>query len=82
MKAKEMFEALGCECVENSDFYLIYIWIFKENGVQYEIEFSLEDKEVAITPTYNDEKIYFVLLEMKLLKAINQQCKELGWLDE
>ena len=82
MEAKEMFEALGYVCIYSDDYNLTYVKIFKENNVKYEIDFLLAEKEVTITPTYYDEQIYFVQLDKETIQVINQQCKELGWLDE
>lgn len=70
MTAKEMFEALGFKIYE------------EKQHIQYErnreddiaiISFIIEIKNVYINLRY---------LSSDLLKAINQQCKELGWLDE
>lgn len=71
--AKEMFEALGYGLVRNDEKYITYVDVLNEDLY---ISFSKEYKVVSGTPTYD----YF--LNMSILKAINKQCEELGWLDE
>ena len=65
--AKEMFEELGYKKT-NSEIEMI-IYNNSENELLY---FYLDTKDV------NVDNITFINIE--LLKAINQQCKELGWL--
>ncbi len=82
MKAKEMFEKLGYE--DKSYEYLNKDYIVYQNNatVIYTIIFVKEYKCIEITPTLNiDERrpVHFSRLDMKLLQAINQQVKELGW---
>ena len=72
MSAKDMFEELGYRITKNDDRDVIYICI--ENEDLY-IEFDKKYKVVDGCPTDD----YFC--DMPLLKAINQQCKELGWID-
>lgn len=70
MTAKEMFEKLGYERITlNEDLYLINYFIDE-----------LDDYISFV----NSKRIYIpdMSLSMDMLKAINQQCKELGWLDE
>jgi len=45
------------------------------NTKNEEIMFDLYNKVINITTTAGE-------IDMKLLKAINEKCKELGWLDE
>lgn len=76
--AKEMFEELGYELDDCSDFEgmakCLNYQINDLFGCMFkEITFYLETKEIGWDN---------VVLTMPLLKAINQQCKELGWLDE
>ena len=44
-----------------------------DNFDNYYIEFNLTQKKININGNY---------INLELLKAINQKCKELGWLDE
>ena len=69
MSAKEMFEKIGyTECIINSS--LIEYTNFRET------------KKVVFYKNIKQVLHYEEVLTMPLLKAINQQCKELGWLDE
>ena len=72
--AKEMFEKLG------------YEWAIFENEkgkckLRYEHK---DDFEKDIEFYVKDEEIYTscYILSKEVLKAMYQQCKELGWLDE
>lgn len=71
MNAKEMFEELGY--VKENEDKDGFDWRHKEiNYLVY--SFSLEDKTVMPSNMYT--------IDMSDLKAIYQQCKELGWIDE
>ena len=77
MTAKEMFEELGYELDDNSKFEsdakcLNYQIIEPFGCIFKEITFYLEDKEIGLDN---------VMITMPLLKAINQQCKELGCIE-
>lgn len=86
MSAKEMFEALGYKLIcwnsnfkEKKEYQFIY-----ENDEGRWIEFR---KDIFGNRLYmRFEKIFGNIVNSQLslneLKAINQQCKELGWLDE
>lgn len=43
------------------------------------VVFYLKIKQIRVYYVENDEDVF---IDMPLLKAINKQCKELGWLDE
>jgi hypothetical protein len=75
MSAKEMFEKLGYKYIEN-DRGIVYSK--SNNDSKLFIAFNKESKSV-----FKDD-INFVSydIDMQELKAINQQVKELGWLDE
>lgn len=77
MAAKGMFKELGYKCEEYDDF-IIYKDI-RNNLVKYEIVFNKYERCAELIPTCNGEVHYFVRLDRDLHKAINQQCKELGW---
>lgn len=74
MTAKEMFEKLGYEKTCHDEREIIYS-IYSDNVFIAEIEFDLQN-----------QTFYCACLDeawevgMKTLKAINQQCRELGWL--
>ena len=66
--AREMFEELGYEF--DPHHYSMTALIVYRKDLKY-IYFDA------------DKKIYIIgFIDMKLLQAINQQCKELWWLDE
>ena len=69
MTAKEMFEKLGYERITlGEDLYLINYFV---SEVDDYISF-VKDKHVYVPD---------MSLSMDMLKAINQQCKELGWIE-
>ncbi len=79
MTAKEMFEELGFVSLLPDSY----------NTVRYERhdDFSNDDVVVVfekdtknVSVFYQYDSIVPVSVNMELLKAINQQCKELGWL--
>lgn len=76
MNADEMFEKLGYEKEEIV------------NGFQYYLGDDLgDDKEIDfIENIHNKNKEIWIdsfhIITIQELKAINQKCKELGWLDE
>ena len=74
MSAKEMFGELGYHFVQGMD--CIYYETTK-NFDPYVIIFNV-DKTIVKKRFYSYEFEYITYAE---LKAINQQCKELGWLD-
>lgn len=81
-KADEMFEELGYEKTRDSEKYINYrkSMAFRDFT---DIEFNLQEKTVL--PMYENnvfKKITYQKIDMKELKAINEKCKELGWLDE
>ena len=76
-KADEIFEELGYKKEDRKNGYGS-IW-----GVQYtnkkediEIIFDYTDKQVC-TGALSNEPIY---IDMQELQAINEKCKELGWI--
>lgn len=74
MSAKEMFEKLGFEEPYHDDREIIY-YRCNSNTKIAEIEFDLYDKTFYCD--YLDEAME---VDMETLKAINQQCHELGWI--
>ena len=83
MKAKEMFEKLGYK-LKNED----------EWEIRYSNKHFISDTEYIIFEKINKNVENFIVsdspftpnqpltLNMKELQAINQQVRELGWLDE
>lgn len=64
-----MFVALGYK-LEETKARIIYI---HETFYRSKVIFYKNHKEFSYS---------YSIIELDLLKAINQQCKELGWLDE
>ena len=76
MTASEMFERLGYKRnVESKK--LIYTKNLKGMFRYIEITFDLTEKEIEL---YDDNEAYTV--NNTLLKAIDKQAEELGWLEE
>ena len=76
MNAEQMFERLGY--TRNLDSKkLIYTKALKGMFRYFEITFDLTEKEIEL---YDDLEAYTI--NNALLKAIQQQLKELGWLEE
>lgn len=67
MTAKEMFEELGWKKMYESQCSIIY-----EKGFRT-ISFLHQSNNVNVVDSSGH-------IDMKLLKAINKQCKELGWI--
>lgn len=76
MTAREMFEKLGYQRNEENE-KIIYLIETKGSFYYQEIIFNLLQKVIVI-----DGNFLEVAIENNLLKAINKQAKELGWLDE
>ena len=92
MKAEEMFESMGFK-KEKFDYFGLDRFVYKKPIVDegdYLYTFVvLFDKEEKITTVYCNEYTEDYddydappAIDMELLKAINQQCRELGWIDE
>lgn len=90
MTAQEMFESMGFK-KEKFDYFGLDRLVYKKSIVDegdYLCTFVvLFDKEEKITSVYCDEYSEDYddydapsAIDMELLKAINKQCKELGWL--
>ncbi len=85
MSAKEMFEALGYELDDCSNFEgdacCLNYQIIKDYCIKREITFYLKGAGLQKEQFYIGFSDVGYLTKNEL-KAINQQCKELGWLDE
>lgn len=77
MSAKEMFGKLGYEIVQNDMNWLRY-GINTSEWYACFIDFNLREKNIEIT---NKVDTFGKSIELEELKAINQQCKELGWIE-
>lgn len=80
MNAREMFEELNFEQIRNDNNYIEYV----RNGLggYISILFSLRWKTIKSTCGYQTRGINYHEIPLDELKAIIQQCKELGWLEE
>lgn len=92
MKAEEMFESMGFK-KEKFDYFGLDRFVYKkpivDEGDYLYTVVVLFDKEEKITTVYCNEYTEDYddydappAIDMELLKAINQQCRELGWLDD
>ena len=85
MNAREMFEKLGYECDNGTDgiLYAKYIDI-KDDIANCHIHFDKVDKtiEKEVFGAAFNTKYYHSKITLEEYKAIHQQMKELGWLDE
>lgn len=77
MSAKEMFKELGYKQDKQKD-YIVY-WRPLKFGREQQIEFDFKHKTIEMRKV-PDMRCETITLEE--LQAINQQSKELGWLDE
>lgn len=68
MTAKEMFESMGWKQTTNEPSHIAY-----ERG--YRTIYFIRDDESGIVTSSGH-------INMHVLKAINAQCKEIGWLDD
>lgn len=76
MNAKEMFEELGYQRNEENE-KIIYLIETKGSFYYQEIIFNLLQKVIVI-----DGNFLEVAIETNLLKAIDKQANELGWIEE
>lgn len=74
MSAKEMFEELEFECFEikGQIYYYMEFRDYGDDTFDLGVKFNLSTQEIFCD----------LDIGMDLLKAINQQCKELGWINE
>lgn len=82
MSAKEMFEALGYEIKQDGNQYLIYSRYCYDGYSGEFISFRKHQKKVGVFSMSESGNRGTRMATIDELKAINQQCKELGWLDE
>ena len=80
MEARKMFEELNLEQIRNDDNYIEYV----RNGLggYISILFSLRWKSIKSTYGYQVRGTNYHEIPLDELKAIIQQCKELGWLED
>lgn len=76
MKAEEIFEKLGYRCIKSNN----SIWYINDSDEENyrSVEFYFCDCTFDAIGNYGDP----LMVNVKELEAINEQCKELGWLEE
>ena len=74
MTAREMFENLGYRRSTDID-VIKYSKKLDDTFYWIEVMFDLLEKEIVL----DDNGYEAYIITCALLKAINQQCKELGW---
>ena len=75
MKAREMFEKLGYRRSTDID-VIKYSKKLDDTFYWIEVMFDLLEKEIVL----NDNGYEAYIITCALLKAINKQCEELGWI--
>ena len=83
MDAKEQFEAIGYEMTFENEYTLTYtkkIFVSDEHQIEFYKNIKCFSSMVWSDSPFEDAKPCEVTMDE--LKAINQQCKELGWLDD
>lgn len=79
MNAEEMFKNIGFRKLKcyNEKHLFKYKKIIYDDGFKWTIEvYFIEGKKVSIS---DDRGLFGAAIDIELLKAINQQCKELMW---
>ena len=81
MKAKEMFDNLGYELIEDSKSYLRYADYFENKKYMggEMVDFDKKNKMFRLTRKTCQGNIHFKYGTLEELQAINQQISELGW---
>ena len=73
-------ENLGYEIIENNEDFIVY-FENKETRVRVQIVFVKEQKVIELIPKIDNRDHYFTRVNMDLLQAIYNKCKELKWVD-
>lgn len=83
MEAKIMFEQLGYDLEEKDEKEILYKmkWNDTEYVEIFYVGFDLEHMNFMAFKTVPFENGRPFDIDIDLLKAINQQCKELGWIE-
>lgn len=75
MSAREMFEELGYELIQDDMYWLIYSFN-KDKWYSFNIEFNKNEKQIHIA---GKQPSNGKVIDMQEIKAINKQVEELGW---
>ena len=73
------FEAIGFVPFFKTKDLIIYENFPDNEKERINVVFYLKIKQIRVYYVENDEDVF---IDMPLLKAINKQCEELGWLDK
>lgn len=76
--ARELFEELGYELIEDSKSYLRYFNYKPYYGGEM-IDFDKKNKKFRLTRKSEQGNTHFKYGTLEELQAINQQVNELGW---
>lgn len=68
-KADSIFEELGYKIVRENEYWIVY------KGKEKDIDFNKKYKTIEVENGMESKKF-----NMQELKAINEKCKELGWI--
>lgn len=80
MKAKQMFEALGFIEWQNDKTFIVYKNTSEPESI---VSFRIPRRTYNVSQFYKEEEMYvWKSVGMALHKAITQQLKELGWLND
>lgn len=77
-KADEMFEKLGYKKIYEDEYEIKYV--YKSRELRDCFEFILLFTKLSKLIFHKDENCKSIGIELALLQAINEKCKELGWL--
>ena len=78
--ARELFEELGYELIEDSKSYLRYANYFDKDNYEGEmIDFDKKNKRFRLTRKSCQGNTHFKYGTLEELQAINQQINELDW---
>lgn len=78
--AREMFEELGYELIEDSKSYLRYANYFDEHKYAGDmIDFEKKNKRFRLTRKTFQGNTHYIYGTIEELQAINKQIEELGW---
>ena len=78
MTAKEMFEELGYIQSANDDYEIVYNYDFSDFDTYSYICFNKNDEKIEM----ENNIIVGSDITISVLKAINKQIEELGWINE
>ena len=79
-KADTMFEELGYKKEEENDKYVLYL-SEKSLWRQRKIRFWKDEKVIFNDLLEDDKVVSSVQIGIEELQAINEKCKELGWIE-